>query len=1318
MSAESQAIYLNAIPLLALAGLYLLAAATLAPGVWRERAHIRELELTLALVFPAGGIAALIFGLALLAEPEPPGGNGWLGLVAILFAAVPVAVYFARRNERALVLTGSRLARQAEHDRSLQERRRATLTEFAGRLGRARDAEGVGTLLVEAAVDLLECDFASLAVVEDDHADGLVARLDGDDVAWWRDVHLDLREEPSAIASTAFEAAPLVVYDVVSSPAVNRKLADRVGARSAAFVPLVAEGEVLAVLVVATTRALRAFTVDDVALLGELASEAALGLERTRSAEALGDALERERLVARISSQMRSELDLEALLTVAVSETGRALGVSRCFIRLGGPGERLRMAAEWRAEGLEPVGDGTEHLPVSNLAARERRTVAVADVATAPELDDESLGGRDTLRGLGTVAVLATPIVVFERLIGVFALHRAEAGEWTRDELALAEAVAREVGLALHTARLLEENERRLQQRSALLDAAEAVTSELELEPVLQRLVDEVARLLGAEAADCYLLDERRNVLRCAAVHGLDDEVVGFEFPADRGVSGRAIAHRRAVHAADYGELADPIGHPAYRGFKDAIVAPVTWANEIRGVLGVGSRQEGAFRDEAPEVLEAFGSLAALALRNAEAYTDSVRRARVEHGFARISAVLGQPLSRAETLDAVAQAASVALGGAYAAVLWPRHGGFELAGSQALPEALGRELADATLVSEAPFGAAAESGRVVAVREARSDTRFDDRWRSLAGRVGFESLLAIPVAGPRDETTGLALVFFDEARDFSDDDLELARNLAGAAHGALERSELFEEERLARALAQQLARTGGLLASELDPAAVLDEVVAEARRLVDADACAMRVVEEDQLVVTAAEGEGAQATVGLRSPATGWLSGDVIQRRAPVALEDAGRDERLVATDPLLQAGYTAFLGVPLGGPEGAAHGVLAVYARRPRVWREEEVEALRALAGNASAALSNAELYQRVAVERERLFAILANIADGIVAVDRDGRVVLWNRAAEKITGVPQEEAVGRRPQRVLGSDLEAGGPSPLGDRLVSILRGGDEVSLSVTEAVMRDPAGAVAGRIYAFRDISADRLVEQMKSDFVSTVSQELRRPLTSIYGFAETLLRRDVLFDEEQRRTFLGYIASESERLTAIVDALLNVARLDTGDLQVNLAPTEIAPLVADVVGTFEHAAEANGHRFVVDLPEQPVTAEADAEKVRQVLSVLVDNAIKYSPTGGTVTVSARRRDEAVEVSVSDEGIGIPSAEQERIFRKFYRADSPSTRRASAGGTGLGLFIAQGLVVAMGGRIWVTSAEGEGSRFAFELPLTRAAAPLVTDPVGQGV
>jgi signal transduction histidine kinase len=139
----------------------------------------------------------------------------------------------------------------------------------------------------------------------------------------------------------------------------------------------------------------------------------------------------------------------------------------------------------------------------------------------------------------------------------------------------------------------------------------------------------------------------------------------------------------------------------------------------------------------------------------------------------------------------------------------------------------------------------------------------------------------------------------------------------------------------------------------------------------------------------------------------------------------------------------------------------------------------------------------------------------------------------------------------------------------------------------------------------------------------------------------------------------------------------------------------------------------------VPREPLHAEADRDKLREVLAQLVDNAVRYSPHGGTVTVAARRRRDAVEVRVADQGSGIPPAEQERIFRKFYRGDSGVSRSGSAGGTGLGLFIVRGLVTAMGGRIWVESKEGEGASFTFELPLAAASdAQLVREPSGGRV
>jgi signal transduction histidine kinase len=273
-------------------------------------------------------------------------------------------------------------------------------------------------------------------------------------------------------------------------------------------------------------------------------------------------------------------------------------------------------------------------------------------------------------------------------------------------------------------------------------------------------------------------------------------------------------------------------------------------------------------------------------------------------------------------------------------------------------------------------------------------------------------------------------------------------------------------------------------------------------------------------------------------------------------------------------------------------------------------------------------------------------------------------------------------------------------GVRQVSIRRGAKEVWLALSEAVMLDPAGSVAGRIFAFRDVSSERVVEQMKSDFVSTVSHELRTPLTSIYGFSETLMRSDVEFAEAERLAFLRYITSESERLIRIVDDLLNVARLEAGTLAVTLEPTDLATVAREAITAVELHDEGT-HRFDVDVEAGEVRVRADREKLGQVLANLLDNAVKYSAEGRTITVSARRRTDTAEITVTDEGLGIPPSDRERIFTKFFRTESDG-EGPEAQGTGLGLFLVRGLVAAMGGRIWVESEEGRGSRFTFELPL----------------
>jgi PAS domain S-box-containing protein len=1293
VSDQSRVIILEAAPLLVLAALYLSAAALLAATAARSR-HFSPLGVGMFLLFLiVAGLAGAVGGLKLDDETFLDEIPSWAFLATAVVAAVPAVLVLARGKERKLLVAGGGATAEEE-----MGRRRAA--EAVSRLSTALTRALGGREAADRLFDELESTFgiekALIAIVDDEagRAAGFAAR--GVEEDWWRGVTLDIEHDSGAIVTVARERTPYAVYDVATAPNINRPLAERVGAKSAAFVPLVSEGRITGVLVAASATRPRLFSSADLQVMQDLANETALALGRMRSDEALKAALDRERVVGDIARKVRSEIDLEKVLQVAVKEVAEAVGVARCFIRLGKPGDSMPILAEWHAPNVDAIGAASPRLPVLNLAAREGRTVAIGDIMTAPDLDDATLGGRDTLLNLGTRGVLATPIAVFGDGVGVFGMHRSEPTEWTESEIALAEAVAREIGLAIHTARLLRENTRRLDQQAALLKAAQVLTSDLRFGAVLRRLVDEVVRILGADAADCWIFDRERRMLRCHAVVGVPERNVGRELvPA--GTFKQVIESGRPALKRDFAKTEVPPPSEDYTVFSEVIDAPITWLGEVRGVLGVCSREAGRFDSSDLEILDTFARLASLALHNAESFERHERQVQVQRGFYRVAEVLGSTLSLGETLDAFAQAACDALGGSAAFVLEPTGDEGSLAGSHGLPDTLHRALTEGLGEAAASFEAAAREERVIVSTSLADDDRFDEDLRTLLGKAGYRSLLSAPVAGPHGESDAVVVLFAEE-RTFSDDDLAVARHLTEAAKGALERSELFEAERRARGFSQRLAAVGGLLATKLEPEVALVEVAREAPALLGADAAVVRLLQHEELVVAAASGDGTKGLVNRRSSSADGVAGIVAQSRSPLAVSDARGTPRFGREDPLLEGAMMSVVSVPMI-VQGGLYGVLSVYASRPRMWHEDEVQALIALAATASAALSTADLYQRVAEEKERSEAILAHIADGIVAIDRDGSIVLWNAMAEHITGVPAEEALGRRVVEVLQKELATSGADAPGQREISILRGGKEVWLSLTEAVMLDPAGSVAGRIFAFRDVSGERVVEQMKSDFIATVSHELRTPLTSIYGFAETLLRGDVDFSDAERETFLSYIASESERLIRIADDLLNVARLETGMLGLNVTSTDVGDVIEHVVTRLREQMDGR-HTFAVEVHRGDLAVRADREKLRQVVANLVDNAIKFSPAGGQITFSARRRTDMAEVRVIDEGVGIPRADQQRIFTKFYRSDAASD--AGVQGAGLGLFLVRGLLAAMGGRIWVESKEGEGSSFVFELPI----------------
>jgi len=337
---------------------------------------------------------------------------------------------------------------------------------------------------------------------------------------------------------------------------------------------------------------------------------------------------------------------------------------------------------------------------------------------------------------------------------------------------------------------------------------------------------------------------------------------------------------------------------------------------------------------------------------------------------------------------------------------------------------------------------------------------------------------------------------------------------------------------------------------------------------------------------------------------------------------------------------------------------------------------------------------------ERNRSAAILGSMVEGVAVVSGDERILYCNQAFEQILELPQGSSQGKKL-------VEGLRQAELVTAVRQVLPGGDEVtgevevgtvrrrSFSVTAAPVR--AAGASSAVLVLHDITELRRLERVRRDFVANVSHEFKTPLTAIQGFAETLLG-GALDDKANRKRFMEIIREHAQRLARLTDDLLKLSRIEAGRLELESRPVSVAALVNGCVETARLKAESKGLRLTVGLPEDLPAVRGDAVQLGEVLQNLIDNALQYTPPGGRIDVTAYSNGHEVIFTVADTGIGIPEADLERIFERFYRVDAARSREA--GGTGLGLSIARHIVDAHGGRIWVESAVGQGSRFRFSI------------------
>jgi len=356
----------------------------------------------------------------------------------------------------------------------------------------------------------------------------------------------------------------------------------------------------------------------------------------------------------------------------------------------------------------------------------------------------------------------------------------------------------------------------------------------------------------------------------------------------------------------------------------------------------------------------------------------------------------------------------------------------------------------------------------------------------------------------------------------------------------------------------------------------------------------------------------------------------------------------------------------------------------------------------NATAVHLQARLAE-LSVEKSRLEAILRNMTDGVLLMDARKKIVLVNPAAEAMLGIRGPEAVGR-------DHLEVTHHFGLDEALDRVLHTGEQAALEIKRARPEEQilearlapsvegGRELRGVLMVMRDITRARKLEQMRTEFVSNVTHELRTPLTAIRGFAETL-QEGALDDSDTARHFVGIIQKESEHLGRLIEDLLDLSRIESGKFRMQKEPLQLTVLAADTVGRLAPRAQNQGVALRIEIPDDLPVVNADHARIAQVLLNLVDNALKYTPSGGSVTVSATDAGPNLRISVADTGAGIPKADLPRLFERFYRVDKARSRMT--GGTGLGLSIVKHIVEGHGGKITVESDLGRGATFTFTLP-----------------
>lgn len=744
------------------------------------------------------------------------------------------------------------------------------------------------------------------------------------------------------------------------------------------------------------------------------------------------------------------------------------------------------------------------------------------------------------------------------------------------------------------------------------------------------------------------------------------------------------------------------------RNIPAVVFIPLATRQQPRGLIFVGTTQ--SLNPVPAEWLDALGEQIAVALENACLYqphllAELYQRTQEQSALNAIAEILNRPLEITQSLDGVCQQIATIVGMESVVVhLWDKttqrltllaHHGIS-------PQLLAQiQQLDADDPAVAPL---MREGHSLAI----DDVMFFPFPASFAGprAEGYRAGIGVPIL-QRGKPIGTLYVGTRVKSRYRQSDVDLLQNIANQIGIALENAELYAQMRQRVRELEALTELGAALVSNLD-ARVVAEITAEwVYRLFQVDVADLRIWREDQLELLAQR--VARPEMALEQPfALGDLLSHFLERQEALIIHDILQEPGAptLARELMLPRGLRALIVVPMIARQQMI-GTLSIVHSQPRYWLPREYNLLRTMANHVANALDNAQLYQNALAEKRKVQAIFDSGLSGLFVTDAQGRVTMFNRAAERITGWTFEEVEGKDWEAYF-SDRVAGNavPSLLGQALQEKktlfafegrrlrTKDGRIIPVARAAAPLLDEKDNVIGAVGAFWDLSKELRAEIEYKNFLAMMAHQIRTPLTAMLTALDLLERRKL--SRAHRTAVWKTLKAEGENLQRLANQFLAYQRVMQGAPKVQLQSLTLLPLVREIVSKFRlRHPEFRFHTRYADEP----TVYADEQYVTHILQNLLDNAVAYSSSHTSIYIRVQPFDsEWIVVAVQDFGVGIPLSEQQYLFQPFYRVPQTSTRRVY--GHGLGLSIVKEMVEAMGGKVWVESDRGKGATFSFTL------------------